>query len=910
MMPLASTYRLQLTAQFGFDAAARVIPFLKRLGISHLYASPIFKARPGSTHGYDISDHTAISPELGGEEGFRRLSDALLQAEMGLIVDFVPNHMCVEGVRNEWWWNALEFGPRGRQAAHFDIDWKALPGRARVLLPALGKSYADALRDGEIRLVYSDGAFVIRYFDHRFPVRPSSYGSILRAGGDAANGTSGLQEFSKLAANAEHGDREARAAELKQKLQEISPEIVRAALAMYEPSAGAKAIERMHALLERQHYRLANWRLAGSQINYRRFFDINSLAGLRVERQATFDALHPLIAQLLREGRLQGLRIDHVDGLYDPADYCRRLQELFRAIGKPEIYVIVEKILGEGEELPHWPGVAGTTGYEWMNAISRTLVDKAGLQTLSRTWEEISPDFSNFDSTLRTAKMQVLDRLFAGEFNTLARLLVRIAAGHRATRDLSPDQLRALLREYIVEFPIYRTYAAGNEMPEADRRTVDETLARVREKCPQFDREIVEFMRDTLTLQLIVRRSGHSPARVRRFAMKLQQLTGPAMAKSLEDTALYRDHRLLALNEVGNEPSLPPLDVAEFHARAAGRLRNFPLGLTATATHDTKRGEDARMRILAISELADEWRALVAEWRSLNARHIRRIGGKPAPSPQHEYMLYQAMIGSWPEAGPDEEYVRRLNEYARKAAREGKLETSWLDPNQEYEAAFQEFIKRICDRDTSSKFLALFEPFAERCALIGGLYSLSQTALKITIPGIPDFYQGTELWDLSLVDPDNRRPVDFETRMQLPVGEFAATSNTTAEWAKGQIKFDLARQLLSLRQSHPDLFTSGQYVPISSARDDLLAFARLDKDRGCAVVVGRQFGTSTNGGRSWPRSFFQDKLLDLPRGWRVEAPVIGADIEGGASQIEVSKFDGLPVAVLLLSPATAAGGSA
>lgn len=901
--PPVATYRLQLNSEFGFDAAADVVPYLQSLGISHVYASPFFKARPGSTHGYDILDHTVLNPELGGEPGFLRFSDALQHAGMGLIVDFVPNHMCVEDVRNAWWWNALEFGPNGHHAAHFDIDWHALPGRPRVLLPVLGKRYDDALLDAELQLEYSDGEFIIRYFDHRFPVRPDCYASILRQAARAEMDAAALSDFAARVPEVERSsDREQKAAALKRDVHQALRNAIDGALAHFDRRAGPEAADRMHRLLERQHYRLADWRLAGSQINYRRFFDINSLAGLRVEREETFAALHPLIARLLKERRLQGLRIDHIDGLFDPADYCRRLQALFLSLGRDGVYLIVEKILGEGEDLRPWAGVAGTTGYEWMNAITRTFVDPSGLEQLANFWREISPQAKDFEEVLRSAKAQILEQLFASEFSTLALLIERIAAGHRSTRDLPPNRLREALRAYITEFPIYRTYVAGDEMSEADRRIVDQTFARVRERNPEIGEPILDFLRDALTLHSVRRQSGHSRARVRRFAMKVQQLTGPLMAKSLEDTALYRDHRLLALNEVGNDPSLPPLSVAQFHERLEEHAREFPHGLTATATHDTKRGEDARMRILAIAELAQEWRAHIARWRALNTQHAEVRNVKRAPSVEHEYMLYQAMIGAWPEGGPTEEFVQRLSEYAIKAAREGKQESSWLEPDGVYETGLRQFIQKVCDRSRSFDFLASFDAFAERCALLGTLYSLSQLALKSTMPGVPDFYQGTELSDFSFVDPDNRRRVDFAAHAAA-VKEMApsAVDDLIVHWREGHLKLALTTRLLSFRQSQPELFSHGVYRGFDTGTDDVIAFARFHNHVGCAVIAGRRFARASEKGFRWPFSFTSDREISFPDNWAIQETIIGEPVECGRRGVSLARLGRLPFAVLKLS---------
>src|SRR5712671_2174393 len=556
-IPIA-TYRVQLTAAFDFDAAANIVPYLKSLGITHFYASPFMKARKGSTHGYDIVDHTVINPELGGEAGFERLSDALKQHDLGLILDFVPNHMGVHFADNPWWLDVLEWGPASPHAVSFDIDWDTLPWRARggVLLPIIGSSYGDALEKGEIELRYDagEGSFSAWYFEHRLPIAPERTREILRSvikHADAEDEPAGrqLSELALRHTGPRHPSRKDAPA-FKAELRGItgSAEIVARGLDAYRAGPGRPAQTlALHHLLERQHYKLGQWRLASSEINYRRFFDVNTLAGLRIEDAGTFDAIHRLVKRLIAEGRLQGLRIDHIDGLRDPAQYFQRLRRLIRdAQGTSEpFYLVIEKILGEHEQLHRFAGVCGTTGYEWLNTISQVLVDGNGLEALDETWRQVSNMSPKLEPVLLQAKRRVLETLLTSEFTVLARLLARIAGGHYSTRDFSADSLRQALELYVLHFPVSGTYLTAAGPAAHDRTLISETIEKARPNWFGADEGIFDFLRDTLNLDLIAPgRVPHSKPRVRRFALKVQQFTGPMMAKSLEDTAFYRYHRL------------------------------------------------------------------------------------------------------------------------------------------------------------------------------------------------------------------------------------------------------------------------------------------------------------------------------------------------------------------------------
>ena len=921
-IPVA-TYRLQLSAKFRFADAAALVPYLKSLGISHLYASPFLKSRAGSTHGYDVVDHNTVDPELGGEEGLQLLSEALAEADMGLILDFVPNHMGVHHADNPWWLDVLEWGPKSPFAASFDIDWKSLPGHPRggVLIPILGSSYGEVLHNGEIALHYDAraGSFSAWYYEHRLPINPNRYGEILEkvvAVTGAAEAPPG-RKLLDLATRyrGPHSPSRGESVAFKAALAAVEDgqEVIERGLRAYDPRSDEPgALLALHYLLERQHYRLANWRLAVSEINYRRFFDINDLAGLRVEDATTFQAIHRLVRRLIAKGSLHGLRLDHIDGIRDPHQYFRRLQQLVNAERpRPDepFYVVIEKIVADGERLPRFAGVSGTTGYEWLNTIMRVLLDERGLEALDHSWHEASGDARSFAEILIDAKRRVVANSLASEFTVLSRLLARIAAGHYTTRDYAAERLRAAFELFILHFPVYRTYITPSGPSREDRAIINATIARARADWFGPDIGIFDFLRDALTLDLISPgRTGYSISRGRQFAFKVQQFTGPMMAKSFEDTAFYRYHRLLALNEVGSNPAAGALSVPEFHKamieRASRSSRGFAgQGLTATATHDTKRGENARARILTLSELATDWRVIARQWREINARIVESSGPRRIPAASHEYMLYQALLGAWPLEGIDATFVERMQAYAVKAAREGKQYSNWLAPDERYEAGLRNFVGRILDHNELTKFIESFDAFARRAALLGALNSLTQLTLKTAMPGVPDFYQGTEFWDLSLVDPDNRRKVDFTARSAALRSSDSAPnwSDLASEWQEGRIKLALTRALLALRKQLPDLFARGSFRPLEVTgphSEEVIAFARISGRDAMIVVAGRLFGRATRGGSEWPRAGSWDASVTTD-GFTELTSVIGANKRLAGHQQPVSElFDVLPIAVL------------
>lgn len=898
----SATYRLQLRKDFGFAAAADLVPYLKALGITHIYASPFLRARKGSSHGYDVVDHNRLDPQFGGDAEFSRLSAALAAADMGLILDFVPNHMGVSHADNAWWLDVLEWGPRSPYAGYFDIDWRSnLPGRSRpaVILPLLGKPYGEALTAGELQLAFdpAEGSFSVWYFDHRLPVRPADYPGLLREMGKADADLLRFQRHHpKLVSD------RAFATEMKAALaaSSIFADQIGAALATWNSAS------RLHRLLLRQHYVPAYWRSSASEINYRRFFDINDLAGLRMEDDRVFAATHKLVENLVRSGQLHGLRLDHIDGLYDPARYCRRLGELtgHAGAGDGEFYTLIEKILGEGEAVPPFPDVAGTTGYEWLNAICRVLVSDRGLSGLEETWRDFTGETQSYLELEQAAKAEVISTLFSGELETLVRLLRRIAAGTSRSQDFTVDQLRIALTAYVTALPVYRTYVTpeGGESAQ-DRAVINAALDRARQAAPRIEPALFDFLRDLFTLDILKPRGhGYSARRVNLLVGKLQQFTGPVMAKALEDTCFYRHFRLLSLNEVGGQPDAGGLDPAGFHALMAERIGQQPHGLTATATHDTKRGEDARLRIAAISELPGEWRDSVQRWQGCNQPLVTKGVG---PSRRHQYMLYQALLGAWPLSGPDEDFANRAAAYAIKAAREGKQETSWHYPDMSYEAALESFVRDILDPSRSAAFLADFGNLADRVALLGSLNSLSQLTLKTMTPGVPDIYQGTELWDLSFVDPDNRRPVDFglRRRFQEEMQKKMDWPSLASTWSDGRIKFALLQRLLRIRQAYADLFKNGDYHPleVSGQKSDVaFAFSRSRGNTNVVVAVGRLMAGITDGGRRWLRAEdWGDTAIRLPEGQEFR----DALRTGGQSHRHVlplsEGFRDLPVAVLM-----------
>ncbi|HEX8756500.1 MAG TPA: malto-oligosyltrehalose synthase, partial [Steroidobacteraceae bacterium] len=832
-----ATYRVQLNAGFTFNDLTAIIPYLSALGISHVYCSPYFRARAGSTHGYDVVDHNSFNPEIGTRKDFDRLVAELRAHGMGHILDIVPNHVGIMGSDNAWWLDVLENGQASIYADYFDIDWNpANPALAdKVLVPVLAEPYGIVLERGDLHLRFERelGSFAIHYHEHRMPLDPRTYPRILDAA-LALERCSELESLRRLFGAlpdrrgptpeqiAERNrDKEAHKRSLA-RLVAADPAVARAldrALSSFKGDAADPAsFDPLHELLESQAFRLAFWRVASDDINYRRFFDVNDLAALRVENEAVFAATHRLVLELIGSGSLDGLRIDHADGLYDPLGYFRRLtagvsQARARGDGH-SVYLVAEKITASFERLPSdWP-VNGETGYHFANVVGRLLVDAGSKSRMGRIYRSFVGEPRQWADIAYECQHRVLRRSLASELNTVANLLTRIAHDDRRTRDFTLNSLRQALAEVIACFPVYRTYVTDS-VAESDRRYIDWAIAAARRRASSTEQPVLDFVRSALLLELTAQ-SESARARMRRFAMKFQQITAPTTAKGIEDTALYRFNRLVSLNEVGGEPDLYGSRIRAFHTDSQYRARHWPHEMLTTSTHDTKRSEDVRARISVLSEMPAAWRQAVDRWRRFNRTRRREVGGLPAPSPDDEYLLYQTLSGTWPLQDPDEaaleEYRARIESYMLKAAREAKSRTSWAAANTEYEEALAQFIRAALERREGNLFLADVCAFNGRIVRFGLLNALSQTLLKLTAPGVPDIYQGNESWQFSLVDPDNRRPVDYDAhrRVLQALTSGPARDSLARELAEDitdpRCKTFLHLMSLQLRRRDPDLF--------------------------------------------------------------------------------------------------------
>ncbi|WP_418320908.1 malto-oligosyltrehalose synthase [Piscinibacter sakaiensis] len=891
-----ATYRVQLHADYRFDDATALVPYLAELGISHLYCSPPLRARPGSKHGYDVIDHGQLNPELGTREDFDRLVETLHRHGMGLVVDIVPNHMGVLSGDNAWWLDVLENGAASAHASYFDIDWRsadpALTGR--VLLPILGDQYGVVLERGEIKLGFDaeHGRFTLSYFEHQLPIDPVCYGELIRR----AIGHPDLKETrDQLQALADafeclppHNTTDPVAAPHRQQ-QKTALKARFAALAKAHPAMAAvfktivdklngkpgdrASFDALDALIDLQPYRLAQWRVAADEINYRRFFDINELAALRMESEEVFEATHKLIFELVGSGAIDGLRIDHPDGLADPAKYFQQLQqrcaELVGATmpepgdgDKPAdwpFFVTVEKIVAPYEQLPRDWAVHGTTGYRFANLVNGLLIDGSAKSRLDRAWRAFVRDEAvDFDDLAWHCRHVVMDGTLAGELTVLSNALLRLAREDRRTRDFTLNSLRQALSEVVASFPVYRTYIVDKPSAQ-DRKYVDWAIGKARRRSVAADASVFDFLRQVLLGKPMPGAPAGLGERYRSFARRLQQYTAPVAAKGIEDTALYRHQRLISVNDVGGEPDVFGTSVAAFHAAAKERQQHWPLEMLGTSTHDAKRSEDVRARIDVISELPAAWRLTVRRWSRLNRSHKRTVDGATAPSRNDEYLLYQTLVGSLP-AGPlddDElaEYRQRVTEAMLKSVREAKRLTSWMNPNEAYEAALTGFIEALLTRRENSLFLDDLQANAAVFAWYGALNGLSLAVVKAMSPGVPDYYQGHEAIELSLVDPDNRRPIDYERRRQWLQRAQAVTGESDRRQAlrelleqavDGSAKFFVTWCALQARRDEEALLRDGEYVALElggEQADHLIAFARHDGKRWLVVVAARLFAS-------------------------------------------------------------------
>lgn len=912
---LLATYRLQLNAAFGFRHARELTAYLHDLGITHCYSSSILAAMPGSVHGYDVIDPSRLNPELGTEEEFQAWCRSLHERGMGMILDVVPNHMGIAKALNRWWYDVLENGPLSRYAGTFDIDWHPLKRELhnKVLLPILSDHYGVVLENQEITVAYEEDRFVIRYGDHRLPLTPKSWSTLLSYRLDALlsdetaqKDGDGLTELQSILTAIRHlpdhddcttdgrEEREREKEVIRKRIAALMVDDRRIAafvqnnISLFNGTVGdPRSFDLLDGLLNQQAYRLASWKVASEEINYRRFFDINDLAAIRVEECSVFEATHEVVFKLLRDGAAAGVRIDHVDGLYDPGGYLQQLQRwASRALSgdssaERPLFIIVEKILGQDEPLPEsWP-IEGTTGYEFLNTVNGLFVHSARERAFSDLYRRITGRAQPYADVVYESKQLIMRASMASEINVLGHQLNLLSERDRRSRDFTLNSLTNAIREIIACFPVYRTYVTVGPEPvsERDHAYIHRAVAQAKRRNPTIGGEVFDFIRGLLLKE-------HRPDvgktdEYERFVMKFQQTTSPVTAKGIEDTVFYRYNRLLSLNEVGGEPQRFGIAPEVFHRRMVDRQARWPKGLSATATHDTKRGEDARARLNVLSEIPDEWKAHVTRWRKLNAKYRVRQESDEIPDANDEYLLYQTLLGAWPlgdlRADERDAFCTRIQQYMEKAVHEAKVHTSWINPNREYDDGVRRFVQMILDGGRPNKFLDDFLPFKERVARAGLINSLAQTLLKITAPGTPDFYQGAELWDCNLVDPDNRRPVDYELRrtflqelkeVLVRPDRSGAVQDLMHHAADGRIKLYLILAALHCRRMRPHVFEEGRYVPLQAEGPEashLLAFARLHGANMVIVAVPRLIAvrSSIASGSIW-----EETWITMPPEWK------------------------------------------
>lgn len=947
-----ATYRVQFNQKFTFRQATDLVAYWQELGITDCYASPYLKATTGSRHGYDIVDHSKLNPELGSDADFQAFVAELRRYGMGHIQDFVPNHMGMASNDNIWFQDVLENGPSSQYATYFDIDWHPLKTdlEFKVLLPVLGNQFGRVLEDQELRLTFRDGSFQLHYFDRRFPIAPRSFELILRHRLDALTSRLGpddhqLLEFQSILRAISHlplrhemslERREERTREkevIKRRLQRLCdecPEIsqfINENVSLFNGQRGVpRSFDLLDQLLQEQAYRLSFWRVAADEINYRRFFDINELAAICMESPEVFSHTHRLVLRLLEDGHLEGLRIDHADGLFDPTAYLWQLQECrflqlcrthFQQLCRSDesiawsevevhlrhrfaelregrlpspllrsLYIVVEKILERTEELPDdWP-VHGTTGYEFLNCVNGLFVDSTRTRELDAAYAKFIGQKLDFEEMVYEAKRLILKVSMSSELHVLGHQLDRISERNRWTRDFTRHGLIQALREVIACFPVYRTYTVARRILSRDQGYVQQAITKAKLRNPAVSSEVFDFIRSVLLHVGDESITEDEWTQRQEFVGRFQQFTGPMMAKSVEDTAFYRFHRLISVNEVGGDPKRLGVSIEEFHQQNLERQRHHPLGMLTTSTHDTKRSEDVRARIDVLSEIPTEWKNAVLRWARWNQVANYALDGNAVPSRNDEYLLYQTLVGAWPLLPPDHNelhrFILRIQQYMIKAVREAKQVSSWIAPNAEYEYALNRFIETILKDCRQNRFRRDFEVFVRRVSPSGLWNSLSQTLLKLTSPGVPDIYQGTELWDFSLVDPDNRRTVDYATRRRLlqdlladaeahPKERRGFARQLVTEARDGRIKLYTIAQTLRIRRQRSPLFNAGEYIPLKAVghgRDHVCAFARHAGKQWSVTAVPRLVASRV---RNWDDApigpdFWQDTKLVFPNG--------------------------------------------
>lgn len=909
-IPIA-TYRLQFTPDFGFEAAQAIAPYLSALGISDIYASPILQSRQGSTHGYDGVDPTRIDPELGGREKFDALCQVVQHLGLGWLQDIVPNHMAFDS-QNAMLMDVLENGPDSEYRDFFDIDWshpyEDIHGR--VLAPFLGKFYGDCLESGELQLRYGEPGLSLHYYNAQFPVRLESYYRVLTYNLDHLRRQLGrdhpayikllgvLYMLKYIPAGQEGRERYGHISFIKRMLWELwndSPEVhdfVETNVRAFNGKPGEpESFDLLDSLLDEQFFRLAYWKVGNEELNYRRFFTVNELICLRVEDEAVFEATHQLILELVKAGQITGLRIDHIDGLYDPTEYLRRLRQ-----DAPEVYLTVEKILEPQESLPlSWP-VQGTTGYDFLNQVNGVLCDRQAVGHLEQIYHQFLGRAMDCAQLVDQNKRLIVDKHLAGDIDNLARMLKTISGRYRYASDFTMFGLKSALEEILAIFPVYRTYINREGASRNDQDYIKAVIRHAKGNIPDFFNEL-EFIERFLLLKFDESLSEEDREAWLRFLMRLQQFTGPLMAKGVEDTVLYLYNRLTSLNEVGSSPQHFGLSLEDFHRLNRDLAAQWPHTMNATATHDTKRGEDMRSRINVISELPDEWREKVYHWRNLNQGFRSQAQGQIIPTANDEYFFYQTLLGVFPfEDESLAAVVQRLKAYLIKAIREAKVNTAWIKPNQAYEEGFMQFVDcalgdcqgpldgSVDPPWNGNQFLESFVPFVRKVQHYGMLNSLSQTLLKFTVPGVPDIYQGTELWDFSMVDPDNRRPVDFDRRLSLlqdlekqeSHDSEALLATLLDSYRDGRIKLFLTRKLLQARHQYQALFQRGGYEPLNvagSLKGHVIAFERALGGQRLIAIAPRLMaaiapsGTFPFGEQVWYETRIQPPT-EAGTGWR------------------------------------------